>query len=168
MIEEIRCISCENRYLTGDARNLAQWDGESVDLVVTSPPFLNKVNYLADNWLEHWFAGIKVMEFKQQLTQTPNLQVWRSFIQETLREISRILRRSGICVLEVGDIRHKGTNINLDEVVMEVLYENRTLRLLPIHILIQKQEFTKLAHCFSIENNKKGTNTQRILVLEKV
>lgn len=167
LIKEIRCISCENRYLTGDARKLAQWHGESVDLVVTSPPFLNKVNYLTDNWLEHWFLDINADGFKQQMMQTPNLLVWRSFIQEALQEISRILRRGGICVLEVGDIVHKGSNVNLDEVVIELIYENRKLRLLPVHILIQKQEFTKLAHCFSIENNKKGTNTQRILVLEK-
>ena len=30
----------------------------SVDLVVTSPPFLDVVQYAADNWLRCWFAGI--------------------------------------------------------------------------------------------------------------
>lgn len=34
------------------------WEAESVDLVVTSPPFLDVVNYAGDNWLRCWFCGI--------------------------------------------------------------------------------------------------------------
>ena len=34
----------------------------SVDLVVTSPPFLDVVNYAGDNWLRCWFCGIDPAE----------------------------------------------------------------------------------------------------------
>jgi len=46
---DLRCAPAENTPHIGDA---------SIDLVVTSPPFLDIVNYADDNWLRCWFAGI--------------------------------------------------------------------------------------------------------------
>ena len=43
--------------LRADARRLPIAD-DSIDLIVTSPPFLDVVDYPTDNWLRCWFAGI--------------------------------------------------------------------------------------------------------------
>jgi hypothetical protein len=34
-------------------------------------------------------------------------------------------------------------------------------------VLINRQRFTKLANCFNVTNNEKGTNTNRLVVLRK-
>jgi hypothetical protein len=50
------------RLLTGSAHATPQLASRSVSLVVTSPPFLDVVNYAADNWLRGWFCGIHTSE----------------------------------------------------------------------------------------------------------
>ncbi|MCX6141928.1 MAG: DNA methyltransferase, partial [Ignavibacteriales bacterium] len=44
--------------LTGGAWSTSRIRDNSVDLVVTSPPFLDTVNYAQDNWLRCWFNHI--------------------------------------------------------------------------------------------------------------
>ena len=44
--------------LTRPAHSTPQLKANSVSLVVTSPPFLDVVNYAGDNWLRGWFCGI--------------------------------------------------------------------------------------------------------------
>ena len=46
------------RLLTKAADDTPELAEASVDLVVTSPPFLTVVNYKMDNWLRCWFCGI--------------------------------------------------------------------------------------------------------------
>src|SRR5208337_3734422 len=43
---------------TGSAQSTPAIGSGSVQLVVTSPPFLDIVQYAEDNWLRTWFAGI--------------------------------------------------------------------------------------------------------------
>ncbi|MEM4239104.1 MAG: DNA methyltransferase, partial [Nitrososphaerota archaeon] len=50
----------------GDARNLPVPD-ESVDFVITSPPYLNMQTYAWDNWLRLWFLGYDYKEVAAQL-----------------------------------------------------------------------------------------------------
>src|SRR5262249_14536390 len=44
-------------FLTGPAHHTPVLEDASVDLIVTSPPFLDIVDYEGDNWLRCWFAG---------------------------------------------------------------------------------------------------------------
>ena len=78
-------------------------DGE-VDLVVTSPPFLDIVNYESDNWLRCWFLGVdprgvKIANFKK-------VEDWQQFIAKTLAELSRVVRLGGHIAFEVGEVRN--------------------------------------------------------------
>ena len=45
--------------MQGDClERMAEISDGSVDLTVTSPPFLDVVQYAADNWLRCWFNGL--------------------------------------------------------------------------------------------------------------
>jgi hypothetical protein len=37
----------------------------------------------------------------------------------------------------------------------------------PVLVLINDQKFTKTANCWGVDNNDKGTNTNRVVVLRK-
>ena len=39
--------------------------------------------------------------------------------------------------------------------------------LTPVMVMINNQKFTKTANCWGVDNLKKGTNTNRIVLLEK-
>jgi len=156
--------SQNNQIQTGDSRKMNWIESETIDLVVTSPPFLDKVDYIKDNWLKAWFYGINEETFKDALMQTRNLEEWKAFMRETLQELYRVVKPSGTVVIEVGEVIHKNSTLNLDEIVAE-LGEQVGFSLHAI--LINKQRFTKLANCFGVANNEKGTNTNRCVVLVK-
>ena len=168
-VDVISSRAAKNIVTTGDSRNLAGWPDESADLVVTSPPFLNQVDYVQDTWIERWFCGIRPEEVEGRIIQTGDLEEWMSFISDTLRELHRVLVPGGLVAMEVGEIRYQGELLNLDEVVVAVLgsknYCNNIFKVREVYV--QSQEFTKLANCFRVKNNVHGTNSNRIVLMEK-
>jgi hypothetical protein len=76
----------------------------------------------------------------------------------------RVIRPGGIAVVEVGEVKYGRKIVNLDEVIVETA---RDIGLEVMEVLINSQEFTKLANCFNVDNMKKGTNTNRLAVLRK-
>lgn len=169
-IEEIRKNSKTVKITTEDSRELKSWPSESVNLVVTSPPFLNQVDYITDTWIECWFCDIDTKELRKKVVQTADLDEWKQFISDTLNEMHRVLVPYGILAIEVGEVRYKGELLNLDEVIVELVnskkYNFQQFRIK--EIFIQTQEFTKLSNCFNVKNNILGTNTNRIVLMEKI
>jgi hypothetical protein len=153
-----------NRFTTRDARDIPELPDESAALLVTSPPFLNKADYLQDNWLEFWFLGIDPEPLQDRVVQTPKLEEWSRFVGKALEEAYRIVRRGGTAVIEVGEVAHRGRRVDLDEVVAEL---GKAAGFRVQEVLINRQHFTKLANCFNVTNNEKGTNTNRLVVLRK-
>jgi hypothetical protein len=86
-------------------------------------------------------------------------------------EMNLVLKHNGVCVVEVGDINLGRRSINLDEEIISI--SDDLLSVVPDycleveHVLVNQQRFTKLANCFGITNNQKGTNTNRLVVLRK-
>lgn len=150
-----------------DARNLSWLPNNSVDLIITSPPFLDKVDYLTDNWLEFWFTGINPRPLEHSLMMTSNINEWRSFMRDVLAESLRVLCTNCFAVFEVGEVEIDGVTIPLDQILAEeaerIRVNDKIFRV--EEILVNQQSFSKLSNCFQVENNRKGTNTNRLVVL---
>lgn len=129
----------------------------SVDLVVTSPPFLDVVDYAGDNWLRCWFCGIDAADVK--LTVPKKIHDWREAMTAVFSELARVLRPGGHVAFEVGEVR--GGRVRLEEHVIPC---GMHAGLEPLLVLINSQEFTKTAACWGVDNNSKGTNTNRIVL----
>lgn len=149
-----------SKLLVGRADTPGRWKDGAFQLVVTSPPFLDTVDYAGDNWLRGWFCGIETKSLNLSISR--KLERWVEFIEETFVEIKRLLTPQGYLAFEVGEIR-KGT-IKLDEVVLKV---GLKVGLDPVCVLINDQDFTKTAHCWGVDNRSKGTNTNRVVIFQK-
>jgi hypothetical protein len=156
---QLDSLAPEHRIRTGLAENMEHIEDNSVHLVVTSPPFLNVVNYRQDNWLRCWFAGIDPASIPRLTASTVQ---WVDDITKAIREMRRIVKPSGHIAIEVGEVR-KGA-IQMEGLVIEA---GQRCGMEPSAIYINTQEFTKTSHCWGIENNKAGTNTNRIVVFQK-
>ena len=145
--------------LTESADNTPHIADASVDLVVTSPPFLDTVDYAQDNWLRMWFCGIEMDAGK--MWQFTSLDAWGARMRDVFFELRRVLRPEGRIAFEVGEIRNG--SLPLEHEVLRAAVETG---LVPEMLLINSQEFTKTANCWGVSNNKKGTNSNRIVVLK--
>lgn len=145
------------RLLTEPAATTPDLESSSVDLVVTSPPFLNVVDYAGDNWLRCWFCGIDPTEVK--LTVPTKIHDWREAMTSVFSELARVLRPGGHVAFEVGEVR--GGRVRLEEHVIPCGIH---AGLEPLLVLINSQDFTKTAACWGVDNNSKGTNTNRIVL----
>lgn len=148
------------RLLTRPAAKTPGISTGSVDLVVTSPPFLDIVQYATDNWLRCWFVGIDPKTV--QLTVPKKLERWQEAMTGVFHELHRVLVPGGHVAFEVGEVH--GGKTKLEEAVLPC---GVAAGLEPVLILINDQEFTKTANCWGVDNNFKGTNTNRIVVFRK-
>ena len=149
-----------HRLLTESAATTPQVESATVSLVVTSPPFLDVVDYAGDNWLRCWFCGINPADVK--LTILKKIEDWRDAMTAVFLELSRVLTSGGHLAFEVGEVR--GGQVRLEEHVIPCGVD---AGLEPVLVLINAQAFTKTAACWGVENNLKGTNTNRIVLFRK-
>ncbi len=159
---QLKKIASKAIFLNKDARFTDEIPNESVQLTVTSPPFLDIVQYDKDNWLRCWFNEIDTTEVSKKITMSKNVDEWRQFIYDVFKQLYRITKPCGYVAFEVGEVRNG--KIKLDEVVvpigLEVGFDCEG-------ILINQQKFTKTANIWGVKNNQKGTNTNRVVIFYK-
>ena len=145
---------------TGPASSIPALADASVQLVVTSPPFLDVVQYADDNWLRCWFAGVDADAVP--ITMARTVAAWQQAMAEVFVELHRIVHPGGHVAFEVGEVRNG--KIRLEEAVVPAAV---AAGFTPELVMINAQEFTKTANCWGVDNNKRGTNTNRIVVLRR-
>ncbi len=82
--------------------------------MVTSPPFLDVVNYASDNWLRCWFCGIEADAVP--ITMARELDTWRAAMTDVFGELQRVLVPGWYVAFEVGEVR--GGRIKLEATVI--------------------------------------------------
>ncbi|MBL6453837.1 site-specific DNA-methyltransferase [Belnapia sp. T6] len=150
----------EYRLSTAPADAVPVIPDGSVALVVTSPPFLDIVQYAEDNWLRCWFAGIDGAGVAIARHRTE--AAWQAMVRDCLAEMARILRPGGHVAFEVGEVRRG--SVLLERLVWEAADGLPFRRLF---VMVNRQAFTKTANCWGVRNNSGGTNTNRIILLQR-
>ena len=145
---------------TGPAWATPDMPDGSVDLVVTSPPFLDIVQYAADNWLRCWFAGIDPGTVAIDMHRSE--EAWTAMVRRVLQEQARLVRPGGYVAFEVGEVR-KGS-VLLEQWVWKAA---EGLAFDRLGVMINAQDFTKTANCWGVVNGSKGVNTNRIVLLQR-
>lgn len=150
------------RFLTRDARGTPDLADGSVALTVTSPPFLDVVQYAGDNWLRCWFNDLDAEAVAAGITMSRRLDAWTGVMGEVLRELHRVTRSGGHVAFEVGEIR--GGTLRLEEAVLPM---GLAAGFDSPGVLVNRQVFTKTAHIWGVDNNQAGTNSNRIVLFRK-
>lgn len=152
----------DSLFLTKDARNTSEIPDESITLTVTSPPFLDIVQYDNDNWLRCWFNDIDAQEIAKNITMSRTIEEWSDVMEDVFLELYRVTKKGGWVAFEVGEVRRG--KIMLDEIVVPLGIK---AGFNCVGILVNLQEFTKTSNIWGIKNNKVGTNTNRIVLFNK-
>ena len=132
----------------------------AVNLTVTSPPFLDIVQYAADNWLRCWFAGVDPNALAIDMHRTED--AWTEMVRRVLVEQARILCPGGYVAFEVGEVRNG--KVLLERLVWQAA---EGLPFERLGVMVNDQAFTKTANCWGVANGSKGTNSNRIALLQR-
>jgi DNA modification methylase len=115
----------------------------AVDLVVTSPPYLQVVNYGTSNWIRLWLLGVDGVgrqqgagrkQLDEALDHRHTYRSYCDFMLRTVLGIQRTLKRDGVAVLVIGDVKdpEKDKARPLAAQVWEDIKDSASLRLLEI------------------------------------
>jgi len=158
----LRAAAETARYLVCTAAATPDIPSNTVQLTVTSPPFLDVVQYAQDNWLRCWFNGLDAEAISARITMSKTVEDWSAEMAAVFAEQYRITRPGGWLAFEVGEVR-RGT-VKLEEIVaplgVDAGFECSA-------ILINSQRFTKTANIWGVKNNSLGTNSNRIVLFRK-
>jgi DNA modification methylase len=161
-IEQLHTAAQQALFLTGDARATPEIPDGSIQLTVTSPPFLNIVQYAEDNWLRCWFNSLPTDQMATQITMARTVERWSEVMGRVFTELFRVTKAGGFVAFEVGEVRNGKIKLEETVVPLGVAAGFRCEA-----ILINAQQFTKTANIWGVVNNRSGTNSNRIVLLRK-
>ncbi|MFH1560100.1 MAG: DNA methyltransferase [Chloroflexota bacterium] len=135
---------------------------DSVDAVITSPPYFGALDYARDNRLRLWFLGYP--DWKElDRSLTANEHVYISQMSQCLRELRRVLKEDGYCVMVLGDVERNGVKRHTANIISELARE-----------VTDDQLATKSIYSDEIPDMRrsrrrtKTTKYERIVVMQKV
>ena len=125
---------------------------ESIDLVVTSPPYLQVVNYGTANWIRLWLLGLDEVgrdsgagrkKLDSELDHRHSYSSYVQFMQSVLQGTARVLKPSGVAVFVIGDVADPGRDpLPLARKIWEDMGDSTGLTLLELiedHLPIQNK-----------------------------
>jgi SAM-dependent methyltransferase len=97
-------------------------EDDSIDAIVSSPPYFGALDYARDNRLRLWFLGCT--EWKElDASLTASKKVYLPQMATCLREMDRVLRPKGHCVLVLGDVERDGVLKRTAEILGDLAVE---------------------------------------------
>jgi hypothetical protein len=101
---------------------------ERVDLVLTSPPYMNALDYGRDNRLRLWFLGVSdYRDLDHRNCRTP--ADFAALIGSLVDVVDRCLSQSGKAALVVGEVRRNGQNLETAAIVEHAFTSEGKFRL---------------------------------------
>lgn len=135
----------EPQIEAGDARNLKSIKSDSIDLVITHPPYLNIIKY-----------GTK--DVKGDISQISNLFKFCDEIEKIASECFRVLRPGKYCGILIGDTRRRRHFVPLAYSVMQ--------RFLKVGFIL-KEDVIKLQHNCAMTRYWKSQTRDFLLIMHE-
>lgn len=146
----------------------------TVDLIITSPPYLQVVNYGQANWIRLWLLGIEGAgrergegrrTLDSVLDHRHSFSSYCDFMLRTALGIQRALKKDGIAALVIGDVKQPGKEdaIPLAARVWDAIRDRTSLRLIEL-IEDDLPTHSKVSRIWG-ETRGQATNRDCILVL---
>ncbi len=97
-------------------------DNETVDTIISSPPYFGALDYARDNRLRLWFLGCEDWKALDE-SLTANKKVYLPQMAISLKEMYRVLKPGKHCVLVLGDVDRNGKIRRTAEILSDLAQE---------------------------------------------
>jgi hypothetical protein len=90
-----------------------------VDTIISSPPYFGALDYARDNRLRLWFLGCE--DWKElDGSLTASSKVYLAQMSICLKELYRVLKVGGYCILVLGDVERNGETRRTAEILADL------------------------------------------------
>jgi tRNA G10 N-methylase Trm11 len=100
-----------------DARRLPA--PSRIDAIITSPPYMNELDYVRDNRLRLWFLG-RALPQLQDISRGNREEYFRNLLRDVFRRLLVRLAPGAAVVVIVGDTRRGTRRVDAARIVKEV------------------------------------------------
>ena len=122
----------EVRIYTADAQNMSFLEDDSVDHIVTSPPYANTYDYYLYHkfrmyWLDHDVKKVRDLEIgsrNRHSSKKEDISTFTDSLSRCLKEMSRVLKKDKYAVIVIGDSVIRGELIRANEFMKKLAKEN--------------------------------------------
>lgn len=135
---------------------------ETVDAIISSPPYFGALDYARDNRLRLWFLGCENWK-ELDASLTSSSKIYLSQMAACLKEMERVLKPGCYCVLVLGDVGREGQTKRTAEILASLASDVTHKRLAVETIyddFIPDERRSRRKTC--------TTKFERILVMRKV
>ena len=132
------------------------------DAVITSPPYMNALDYMRDNRLRLWFIDPRISSFKN-MDSTRRQQVFIDATKILAEKIKKGLKAGGYCIFIVGEevARSNRARNHPSEVALEILTQQ-------IPTLSLRQIITdNIPDVRRTRRDCRGVKTEHFLILQR-
>ena len=100
-------VKHEGQSLFASAMDMPEQLENSIDLIVTSPPYFTAQSYAWDNWLREWYLGFDFKEVRKDTLHTSVEEKYRLAMREHLDQAYACLKSKRWAFYVVGDVIKK-------------------------------------------------------------
>jgi hypothetical protein len=109
--------SLSRKCCKADVRHL-RLKPDCIDAIVTSPPYMDALDYARDNRLRLWFLGVN--DYKRYDTRFGSIEKFSELMTTFLFRALRWLRGGGYCVCVVGEVNEKKRSIDIAHMIADI------------------------------------------------
>lgn len=137
-------------------------ENDAVDAIISSPPYFGALDYARDNRLRLWFLGCE--DWKTlDASLTASSKIYLSQMSVCLREMHRVLRPDGYCVLVLGDVDRNGKTRRTAEILAD-----EAIRITEEQFVLETIYDDRIPDERRSRRKTKTTKFERILVIRKI
>ncbi|MGB2854009.1 MAG: hypothetical protein WBC55_06135, partial [Dehalococcoidia bacterium] len=139
---------------------------DAVDLIVTSPPYLNAQTYAKDAWLRLWLMGHDFRDLQPSYLQTGSVIRYEQRMLPCLREMLNVLKPGASAFLVAGDVsrkvKHETLRVATAEILARTALQIEPIRgfVFEIQQIIDDPSQARTPYDFTSFKNKNRDNSQ--------
>ena len=100
-----------------DVRNFELTPG-CIDAIITSPPYMDALDYARDNRLRLWFLGVQ--DYTSLDAKFGTLNSFSDLMTSFLANATNWLKEEGYCVCVVGEVNKKNKSIDIAHMIADI------------------------------------------------
>jgi len=119
------------KLLNADSRNLSMLDNDSIDIIITSPPYANTYDYylyhkFRKRWLDldvHFAQYNEIGSRREYSSLKKPAEQWTVDLKKCFSEMYRLIKKDGLAFIVIGDSVIKKELIKIDMVIADFMPE---------------------------------------------